>query len=114
MYTVYGIPNCDTVKKALNWLKANHIPFEFHDYKKKGVSEALLHDWLRERTWEELLNRNGTTWRQTPEDQRPIDTATALLFMQANPSVIRRPIVANGSIVALGFNETHYQQHFLQ
>ena len=114
MYTVYGIPNCDTVKKALTWLKVHQITFVFHDYKKQGISEATLLNWLEHYPWEELVNRNGTTWRQRPEDQRPSDTPSAVAFMLTNTSAIRRPIITKGSIVAIGFNEKNYEGVFNQ
>ncbi|MCU0450317.1 MAG: arsenate reductase [Bernardetiaceae bacterium] len=112
-YLVYGIPNCDTVKKALAWLKARQIPYQFHDYKKQGLDPARLDGWLAQRPWDQLVNRSGTTWRQLPEGERPTDVASARALMLRQTSVIRRPLVElDGQIVALGFAEAEYAQRF--
>lgn len=97
MLTLYGIPNCDTVKKARNWLDAQGIAFDFHDYKKAGVPEGALADWVDALGWEVLLNRRGTTFRRLSEDDKAdIDAAKALRLMIANPSMIKRPVVTTG------------------
>lgn len=112
MFTLYGIPNCDTVKKAMNWLKENQITFTFNDYKKNGISQAKLEEWLTQYPWESLINRNGTTWKQTPDDQKPTDATSAVLFMMTNTSAIRRPIIEAECIVALGFDAKYYEKAF--
>lgn len=98
--TLYGIPNCDTVKKARMWLDAQGLAYRFHDYKKAGVDEGKLREWVTAAGWEKVLNRQGTTFRKLPEDQRAeLDADRAITVMLANPSAIKRPIVeyANGS-----------------
>ncbi|MFM6976123.1 MAG: ArsC family reductase [Sphingobacteriaceae bacterium] len=110
---VYGIPNCNTVKKALDWLKANELDFEFHDYKKKGITKEKLEDWATQIAWESLVNKKGTTWRQLPpEVQNTINNKEAAfsLIIQ-KPSVTKRPIIeSNGKIICLGFDESQYVQ----
>ncbi len=92
--TLYGIPNCDTVKKARQWLDANGVAYDFHDYKKAGVPEAALADWVDTLGWEVLLNRRGTTFRKLSDDDKAdIDAAKAVRLMIANPSIIKRPVV---------------------
>jgi arsenate reductase (glutaredoxin) len=105
MLTVYGIPNCDTVKKALTLLKEADISYEFHDYKKQGISQAKLLEWLEHLSWEELINRNGTTWRGlSDEEKQAVQTAEqALQLMMTKPSVIRRPILErDGQLIHVG------------
>jgi arsenate reductase (glutaredoxin) len=98
MITLYGIPNCDTVKKARAWLAARGLEHAFHDFKKSGVPEQALEAWLNTLGWEALVNRKGTTWRQLdPAAQAAVkDTASAKALMLAQPSVIKRPVVAWG------------------
>jgi arsenate reductase (glutaredoxin) len=111
MYTVYGIPNCNTVKKALDWLKANDVKFEFHDYKKKGITEKQLQSWSKQQGWESLINKKGTTWRQLDEATQASITGEkqAIALMQEKTSVIKRPLIeADGKVVALGFDEAAY------
>lgn len=97
---LYGIANCDTIKKARAWLDAAGLACRFHDYKKAGVDETRLRGWVDAAGWEKVLNRQGTTFRKLPEDQRTdLDADKAVAMMLANPSAIKRPIVeyANGS-----------------
>lgn len=110
---VYGIPNCNTVKKALDWLKANKIEFEFHDYKKNGISKEKLAAWAKELGWETLLNKKGTTWRQLPpEVQAKVNNANAAFeLMMEKPSVIKRPLLETKPLL-IGFDENAYTQHF--
>ncbi len=112
---VYGIPNCNTVKKALDWLKANQIDFEFHDYKKKGISKEKLQEWSNELGWEVLLNKKGTTWRQLPpEVQTKVnDAASAFKLMMEKPSVIKRPLLETKPLL-IGFDEAAYRSHFVK
>jgi len=93
--TVYGIPNCDTVKKARAWLTEHGVQHAFHDFKKQGVPEARLDAWLATVGWEKLVNRKGTTWRQLgPDVQATVtDAASARALMLQQPSVIKRPVV---------------------
>lgn len=116
MYTVYGIPNCNTVKKALDWLKANSISYEFHDYKKKGIDAAHLQSWSKQKGWEALINKKGTTWRQLDANAQAAVTneKAAITLMQDKTSVIKRPLIeSNGKVLALGFEEKAYEEAFL-
>jgi len=106
MITLYGIPNCDTVRKARRWLADHGIDYAFHDFKKQGVPVDLLARWLTAVGWQTLVNRKGNTWRQLDEASRAavVDDASATTLMQASPSVIKRPVLewADGSI-SVGF-----------
>jgi arsenate reductase (glutaredoxin) len=95
LLTVYGIPNCDTVKKARTWLTAHGLDYQFHDFKKQGVPAELLPQWLAQVGEPVLLNRKGTTWRKLDEATRAavVDEASAMALMLAQPSVIKRPVV---------------------
>lgn len=102
---LYGIKNCDTVKKARKWLDENGIDYEFHDFKKDGLDGALLSDWEQALGWEALLNRRGTTWRKLPEEVRDtISAQSAHDIMLENPSIIKRPVVERNGKVSVGFN----------
>ena len=110
---LYGIPNCNTVKKARDWLESHHIAYEFHDFKKQGLSQQLLESWLAQLPHEKLINRAGLTWRGLDEDTKAniVDDASAIALMQAKTSVIKRPIVENnGKILCLGFDEATYKE----
>ncbi|MPR36161.1 ArsC family reductase [Salmonirosea aquatica] len=114
MFTLYGIPNCETVKKTRRWLDAQQVPYLFYDYKKQGISREKLDDWLSQVPWEKLLNRAGTTWRKLSDEQKNgiTDAASAAEFMQSNTSAIKRPLLENeaGKVLALGFSEKEYGQ----
>ena len=113
MYTLYAIPNCDTVKKARTWLAGHGIDYTFHDYKKQGIDRQTIERWLTQKPWEELVNRAGMTWKQLPDDQKPTNAEEAIALMIQKPSVIRRPLVeAAGRIVALGFKADGYNETF--
>jgi arsenate reductase (glutaredoxin) len=110
-YTVYAIPNCNTVKKALDWLKANEIDYTFHDYKKQGINNKELTNWCKQVGWEALLNKKGTTWKLLgPALQATItNQKAAIALMVEKTSVIRRPLIEKeGKVVLLGFDETDY------
>lgn len=108
--TLYGIPNCDTVKKARNWLDAKGIAYAFHDYKKQGADAAKLEKWVAEAGWEKVLNRAGTTFRKLDEaDKSGIDAAKAVRLMAANPSSIKRPVVEHPGGLLVGFKEAEWQ-----
>jgi Spx/MgsR family transcriptional regulator len=108
---LYGIPNCDTIKKARAWLAAHGIAHAFHDYKKEGVERALLACWCDAAGWETLLNRRGTTWRKLPEaDRDGVDRERALDLMCAHPSLIKRPVLVIGDVVEVGFSEARYRE----
>lgn len=102
--TLYGIPNCDTVKKARTWLEANGIAYTFHDYKKAGADPAKLASWCQAAGWERVLNRAGTTFRKLPDaDKADLDAGKAVTLMAANPSCIKRPIVEYPGGLLVGF-----------
>jgi arsenate reductase len=108
---LYGISNCNTVKKARDWLTAHQIAYEFHDFKKQGISEQQLQSWLTQLPESKLINRAGLTWRGLDEHtkQSIVDNASAITLMMAKTSVIKRPILEKDSkIIALGFSETEY------
>jgi len=111
MMQLYGIPNCNTVKKARTWLTENHIAVQFHDFKKDGVSTPLINGWLQQVPWEKLVNRAGMTWRGLSDTAKAgvQGNSSALRLMLEKPSVIKRPVlVKDGKILHLGFDETAY------
>jgi arsenate reductase len=113
MLTLYGIPNCDTVKKARAWLDGRGVAYRFHDYKKAGISKEKLDAWLNQVPWERLVNRAGMTFRQLPEAQKPTDAASAVVAMLANPSLIRRPLIeADGKVLTLGFKAEEFEEKY--
>jgi arsenate reductase len=106
---VYGIPNCDTVKKARAWLDARGIAFTFHDYKKEGADPAKLAAWVAAAGWEKVLNRAGTTFRKLPDaDRENLDAGKAVAVMAANPSCIKRPVVEHPGGLLVGFREADW------
>ena len=110
---VYGIKNCNTVKSALEWLNKNKFEFEFHDYRKSGITSVKLTEWCRQVGWESLVNKRGTTWRQLSEvDQKKvINERSAIALMLEKTSVIKRPLIEEkGKVTLLGFDETAYRQ----
>ncbi|MDP1680943.1 MAG: ArsC family reductase [Burkholderiales bacterium] len=111
---LYGIPNCDTVKKARAWLAAHGVECEFHDYKKQGVDAALLAKWMAKAGWDKVINRQGQTWRKLTEAEKAQvkDGASAIQLAQEKPSVIKRPAIEYKGKLILGFNETEYQNIF--
>lgn len=111
---VYGITNCNTVKKALNWLKANHVDYEFHDFKKLGVSEAKLEEWDKAAGYEKFLNKQGLTWKQLDPGVKATITGKqpALQLLQQKTSMIKRPVIEDNGFLFFGFDEAVYQQHF--
>jgi arsenate reductase (glutaredoxin) len=111
--TMYGIPNCDTVKKARVWLDAQGIAFHFHDYKKAGIDAASLARWVDELGWETVLNRAGTTFRALPDaDKQGLDGAKAIALMVAQPSMIKRPLLDLGDRRIAGFKPDIYAAAF--
>ncbi len=108
---LYGIPNCNTVKKARSWLESHGVAYEFHDFKKQGIDAATLESWLTQIPWEKLVNRAGMTWRNLDEASKAAvtDHATAIRLMMDKSSVIKRPVlVRDGRVFCLGFDETTY------
>ncbi len=107
--TLFGIPNCDTVKKARTYLDSKGIAYTFHDYKKSGVDAAHLKRWAGEVGWPTLLNKAGTTFKKLPDaDKADIDEDKAIALMLANPSMIKRPVVEGGSALLVGFKPEIY------
>ena len=104
MTTIYGIPNCDTMKKARTWLEGQGVPHDFHDYKKAGISAEKLDAWADSVGWEVLLNKAGTTFRKLPEsDKAGIDRARAIALMVEQPSLIKRPVLEHPGGLLVGF-----------
>jgi arsenate reductase (glutaredoxin) len=103
--TLYGIPNCDTVKKSRTWFDEAGIAYQFHGFKKQGVPEAALRQWVKALGWEALVNKKGTTWRKLDASTQAavIDTASAIALMLANSSVIKRPVVQSSASVTVGY-----------
>lgn len=113
MLEVYGIKNCNTVKKALAWLDEHGVDYRFHDFKREGVDEARLRRWVEQRGWEALLNRKGLTWRRLSEDERArvTDAEHAMALMREKPSIIKRPVVErDGEVLLLGFDPDAYAE----
>ncbi len=112
---MYGIANCDTIKKARKWMQQHDVEYRFHNYKKDGTDPTQLANWAEQLGWERLINRRGTSWRKLDEDTRnQMDLARALEIMQQNPSIIKRPLIetADGRLI-LGFDEAEYKKELL-
>lgn len=113
MITLYGIPNCDTVSKARKWLASNNIEYQFHNFKKDGLTEATLSNWIKELGWEVLLNKRGMTWRKLPETSKTdIDQEKATAIMLDNTSIIKRPVLDVDGKIYVGFKPEQYQELF--
>ena len=111
--TLYGIPNCDTVKKARNWLAANNIDYIFHDFKKAGANHAQLKRWCDAKGWETILNRAGTTFKKLPDDAKAeLDETKAIALMLDQPSMIKRPVVEHASGILVGFKPAEWDAAF--
>ena len=109
--TIYGIKNCDTMKKARAWLDARGVPYAFHDYKAQGIDRARLDAWAAAVGWEALLNRAGTTFRKLPEAERTgIEARKALALMLDQPSMIKRPVLDLGGRILVGFKPEVYEE----
>ncbi|MGE5385881.1 MAG: ArsC family reductase [Betaproteobacteria bacterium] len=108
---IYGIKNCDTMKKAFAWLEAKGITYEFIDYKKAGVAEAHLPDWAARAGWQTLLNMRGLMWRKLSDTERAdVDEAKALQLMAEYPSLIKRPVLDTGNTLLVGFEPNRYEE----
>lgn len=106
---LYGIPNCDTMKKARAWLLEQGIAYQFHDYKKEGIDEAKLRAWVEKVGWEVLLNRRGMMWRKVPQEVKDrIDQASAIGLMLETPSIIKRPVLESADTLLVGFKAEDY------
>lgn len=113
---VYGITNCNTVKKALDWLKANHVDYEFHDFKKLGISPEKLGEWDAKAGYEKFMNKQGLTWKQLdPAIKESIKTkADALQLLQQKNSMIKRPVIEDGDFLFFGFDEGEYAKKLIK
>lgn len=110
MTTLYGIRNCDTIKKAKCWLEDHNVDYDFHDYKKAGIDKETLQAWCKEFGFESLLNKRGTTWRKLDDTLKDnVDEASAIDIMCEHTSVIKRPLLISGSTRILGFDKNAYQ-----
>ena len=113
MTTIFGIRNCDTMKRAMDWLARNGVDYEFHDYKKNGVEPDLLARWSSQAGWETLLNTRGTSWRKLAESQRAdMNEEKALALMRQQPSLIKRPVLQHNGDILVGFDEQAYRKEF--
>ncbi|SKB90687.1 ArsC family protein [Sphingobacterium nematocida] len=112
MLDIYGIKNCNTVKKALDWMNENQIAYTFHDYKKEPATLKKLEAWEKSVGWEKLVNKKGTTWKKlSPEEQaKVIDSDSANQVLLSNNSMIKRPVIELKNDIILGFDETIYQE----
>lgn len=107
--TIYGIKNCDTMKKARSWLQSHDVEYTFHDYKAAGIERQRLQRWCAELGWETLLNRAGTTFRKLPDtDKRDLDASKAVELMLAQPAMIKRPVLEVESRLLVGFKAEEY------
>ena len=111
--TIYGIKNCDTMKKARTWLDEHDIPYRFHDYKTEGIDRARLETWSAKAGWEIVLNRASTTFRALPEDERTgLNREKAIGLMMAQPSMIKRPVLETDDKLSMGFKADDYASLF--
>jgi arsenate reductase (glutaredoxin) len=113
MLNIYGIPNCDTVQKTLKWLKSNNLEFEFHDFKKEGVTEQKIKEWLKKVPLSTLLNKVSATYKALPENEKPTNEAETIALFISKPSCIKRPVLENGKEVSVGFKLEVYEKMFL-
>ena len=115
MITLYGIPNCGSVKKARDWLESHDIAYTFHDFKKAGIDKDTIAVWMKQASWEVLVNKKGTTWRGLSEATKEgVTSATsATMLMIENSSVIKRPVLCKGKTVLVGFDADTYEEHLL-
>ena len=113
MTTLYGIPTCDTVKKARRWLEQAGIDYQFHDFRKNGLERAKLERWVAQRGLTTVLNKRSTSWKQLPETQRSLDTTPELVnLMLEHPTLIKRPVLEHTTGAEIGFNEAKYEKLF--
>jgi arsenate reductase len=111
--TIYGIKNCDTMKKARGWLDGHRVAYRFHDYKAAGIERGVLESWVRETGWETLLNRAGTTFRKLPDTEKAgLSEKKAIALVIAQPSMIKRPVLEAGGKLLVGFKPEHYAKVF--
>lgn len=118
MLTLYGIPNCDTIKKARTWLDKNKVAYQFYDYRKDGISPEKVASWFSEFPWDKVLNKASTTWKELSDEEKAqvTDAQSAAKLLSANPTAIKRPVIEdeNGKALTLGYNEKIYQETYLK
>ncbi|MGJ8689425.1 MAG: ArsC family reductase [Gammaproteobacteria bacterium] len=113
--TLYGIPNCDTMKKTRKWLESNSVEYQFHDYKKLGIDEALAKRFIQAIPLDTLINKRGTTWRKlSPDVQNSLDSTSAIKIITENPSIVRRPLIEKDSQWLAGYDETQLRSLLAQ
>ena len=113
MLKIFGIPNCDQIKKSQKWLNSHGIKFEFHDYKKQGVTKKQLNEWCKLINWETLLNKRSRTWKELSEkDRSNLTQAKAVSLMQQHPTLIKRPVIQKGKTLIVGFDSKEFSKHF--
>lgn len=111
MITLYGIPNCDSIKKARLWLQAHNVDYRFHNYKSEGVPEKELRNWIKQVGWEALLNKRGTTWRKLDDAAREnLTQESSMQLMLDSPGLIKRPVLDIDGKITVGFSEDRYAQ----
>lgn len=111
MITIFGIKNCDTMKKAFAWLNENNVAYEFHDYKKQPPSAELAKQFLSQHSWDTIINKRGTTWRKLDDEIKAnMNDTNAIILMQQQPSIIKRPIIESNGQYIVGFNIEQFKQ----
>ena len=114
MIEIYGIKNCDTMKKAFRWLDDNNVEYRFHDYKKEGLNSSMAKAWIDQLGWEKVINKRGTTWRKLDEDTKnSMNNEKAIQTIVDQPSMIKRPLLIQSDAIYLGFNIEEYAQKLL-
>lgn len=113
MITVYGIKNCDSVKKACNWLREHELEYQFYDLRNEGIDKRTVQQWIDQVGWERVLNKRGTTWRNLDSDQQQrVNQSNVVALLQTNPTLIKRPVLDVDGIISIGFSTESYQQIF--
>ena len=111
MLTLYGIKNCDTVKKARRWLEDHGVEYQFHDFRQDGLDKKQLTSWIENSGWETILNKRSTTWRNLSDKDKEITTSSqAIKLLLANPTLIKRPITQNNKVLLIGFKEAEFKK----
>lgn len=115
MLTLYGINNCDTVRKAKKWLNSHQIEFQFHDFRKDGLEQKQVETWVNKLGWEVVLNKRGTTWRQLSSNETDqLNNSKAVSLLLKHPTLIKRPVLEGTGILSVGFTESRYRQLLLK
>ena len=110
---IYGISNCDTVKKAKNWLDSQNIDYQFHDFRKDGINKDIIYGWLNNVAWDKILNKRSTSWRNLDAStQQAINATNVVDLLVENPTLIKRPVMDVNDIITVGFNSDTYQGIF--